>query len=212
MVTDVQSVDKADAMVIGRQRPTDLNARNFQVLTGPFDSNRLDGLQTGATVETVENRQTAGVINVLPSIGNLSDGNGDVKAITRSADKMWCDTDRDRLRSATSIDRHVSGAGQRDRFDSSRRNNRQSTDNSDTYRTVVEGRKLSVGLSIEGGTDGPVAGAAQPCGGPGAVSPRGRSSAVGRACDRVSANDREQGTGQDETGEPNKARWTSARL
>ena len=64
-VTDVHSVDKADAMVIGRQGLTDLNARNFQDLAGPFDSNRLNGLQTGATVETAENRQTAQVINTL---------------------------------------------------------------------------------------------------------------------------------------------------
>ena len=118
LVTGVQSVDKADAMVIGRQGPTDLNARNFQVLAGPFDSNRLNGLQTGATVETAENIQTAQVINVLPSIGNLSDGNGDVNAITRSVAKMSCVTDHGRLRSATSIDRHVSEAGQRDRFHS----------------------------------------------------------------------------------------------
>ena len=135
------------------------------------------------------------MINVLPTIGNLSDGNGDVNAITRSATKMLCETKRDRLRSATSIDRHVSETGQRDRFDSSRRNNRQLTDKSDTYRTVVEGLKLSIGLSIEGGTDGSIAGLAQPYGGPGRArgAPRRRSSAVGRACDRVSVTFREQG-------------------
>ena len=95
LVTDLQSVDKTDAMVIGRQGPTDLNAKQFQVLAGPFGLNRQNCLQTDATIATVNNRQTGEVINVLPSIGNLSDRTGEINAITRSAAKRLCDTDRE---------------------------------------------------------------------------------------------------------------------
>ena len=44
----------------------DLNARNFQFLAEPFDSNRQNYLQTGTIIATVDNRQTLKFLMYYP--------------------------------------------------------------------------------------------------------------------------------------------------